>query len=170
MDGDREGGGMDGSGKLSVGSVLRGRLGSRNQLLVESLCKWREIYLLSIDYLIKTVEFLYEIGMQEVAHWFKMTIPGSKWWLAQDGRIEKALWSRINPWLNLRVFFMNSLCVLRQNVLEFTGPDSLSVKWGYKIYYLFFGPPWGLNHHHLSALVCTRICVKNFISIFFFNP
>lgn len=42
LEADREGGGMDGSGEFPVGSVLRERLGSRNQPLVESLCKWRE--------------------------------------------------------------------------------------------------------------------------------
>lgn len=87
----------------------------------------RKIDLLSIDYLIGTVEFLSEIGKQEVAHWLKMTIPGNKCWLTQDGRVEKALWSRVNPGPNWG-FFSWIHCMYLDKI-KFSGPDSLSVKW-----------------------------------------
>lgn len=60
--------------------------------------------MLSTDYLIKAVEFLYEIVRQKVSHDLKWQYQGAT---PHTGCTpENVLWSRVtNPGLNLRIFF-----------------------------------------------------------------
>lgn len=110
LDVDREGGGTADLGKVSVGSVLRGKFGSRHELQWKVFARGgKDVHIgrsvLSIDYLIKPGEFLYEIGYRYHTD-LKWQYQGATSGSHRMGEQKKAIWSRItNPGLNPRCFF-----------------------------------------------------------------
>ena len=95
---------------------------------------------LPIDYLIKTVEFLYEIGSRyhsDLKWQYKWATSGSH--EMGEEKKQSHLGLQTLGWIPavLIFFFLtNSLYVLGQNTLKLIGLVSISVKWGYIIYYL----------------------------------